>query len=493
VYKESALNLIYKVLLFIAIGCILAAMPIVLVKAEAVSNSRVIDSVEIISYELRNEQDEQRISTINPDDIVTIRVTIKDNRGGLKNNSCPIVFLNTSSFYPLDNEQKNGNAFKESGSIPGIYTLVFPVKYTGTGNKFTFDLSYSGTLESVPMTALDITFNQCVERTAEETEAVIQPDEVSEAVIQPDIVSEPVTEITEIRGTGFVLKEAKYGEGSVTAGKEFILDTIILATSGDYSVNNVNVTLNLPKEISLAKGSSVEYIGGIEPNESIPISFQLLSSTIAEEGSYVVTINIAGINSKNGEEIKTSIDISIPIIQPERFEIGNVQIPEYLNTAYDDGGGYTSIELVNKGKGTVYNVTLKIEGDGLRTDEGSQFIGNIASGVQGSADFNLKADEVGDLNGKVIVSYETSRGEEKQLEYEFKVTAEKKLDEMETDILIDPDLVRDSNSSIPWWVWILTVLGATIVIIVSKRLFRRYRDFKRVQQEFDEGDEDEDF
>ena len=67
--------------------------------------------------------------------------------------------------------------------------------------------------------------------------------------------------------------------------------------------------------------------------------------------------------------------VTVPIVQPERFEISRTDFPEYLSMGEE---GYASVSFVNKGKGIIYNVSAEITGDGITTTEGNQFIGNIA-------------------------------------------------------------------------------------------------------------------
>ena len=54
--------------------------------------------------------------------------------------------------------------------------------------------------------------------------------------------------------------------------------------------------------------------------------------------------------------------VTVPIVQPERFEISRTDFPEYLSMGEE---GYASVSFVNKGKGIIYNVSAEITGDGI--------------------------------------------------------------------------------------------------------------------------------
>ena len=59
-----------------------------------------------------------------------------------------------------------------------------------------------------------------------------------------------------------------------------------------------------------------------------------------------------------------------------------------------------------------------------RGTEGNQFIGNIASGTESSADFTIQTANAGTLNGLLTVTYEDEKGNAKTLTKEFSMTVE---------------------------------------------------------------------
>jgi hypothetical protein len=380
---------------------------------------------------------------------LTITLNIVDKRPEVFAASSVTGTINSSSFTRVANPTVDGFS-NISGTIS--YALICKVKYTGVKNEFQCDVSYPGT--SAPVVSAKLTLNQCVE--------YVTPT--------PD---------PEMRGTGFVLRNASYGLSEVLAGETFQLRADILATNGTYNVENTSVTLVLPKDVTFASGSSVSYIGTVAPGQTVPAKFDLKPSAAIEEGSYTITINISGINAKDGSAVTAAADITVPILQPERFEISNATLPEFLSVGTGDGSGYATIDLVNKGKSSVYNVELEVIGDGLAAEEGKQFIGTIAGGAKTSSDLTIMAEKAGTLNGTLFITYENARGDVKTLTREFAITAE----EAEADDgagMMDPGMEDPGaeKHGVPGWVWALIILvilaiAATVLTILLKKRKKR--------------------
>jgi len=273
----------------------------------------------------------------------------------------------------------------------------------------------------------------------------------------------------------------------VYAGQQFSLSATILATNGTSAVENVSVTFSPPEQITLAGGASVVYIGTMAPNSSREVSVLLIPGANIPEGSYPVSIMVSGVNS--GIPVAEQMTVSIPVLQPERFEIFDAMLPTDLTAGIDDGLGFSTVTLVNKGKGTVANVTVEIEGDGLRTDVGRQYLGNVAGGEQKVADFIMYADFPGVIEGKVIVLYENVRGEQMSLERPFTVNVNESWFE-------DPGFYPEpfppdepGSSGPPMWLWI--IIAAAAAVVVTTLLIRR-RKKKKVAAEAALDDLDDD-
>ncbi|MDR3072998.1 MAG: hypothetical protein LBU41_05845 [Clostridiales Family XIII bacterium] len=364
-------------------------------------------------------------------------------------------------------------------SSPAAFDLTFPgLTYSGTGNSFKCDISYITPNKPTAVERLSLDISQCVEYVAPPA-----PDPAP-APSTPDV--NPGVSKT----TSFVLKSSSYGTESVYAGTSFTLSATLLATNGQNNVENVTITILPPKEISLQDGASLQYIGTVGPGQNIPITYSLSPGIDTAEGSYSVQLSISGVNAISGEPISAQAEVAVPILQPERFSVFSAQLPEFLTAGFDDGSGYGSITLVNQGRGTISNVSAEIIGDGLTNSEGKQYVGHIAGGEQKTVDFTIMADEPGEQKGKVRITYENIRGEQKELFYEFVVQVEEGMDGGEfTGEEIFPEETQ-SNGKIPVWVWILIGLAVATAAFFTIRIIRKKRAAAKIEDEsFDLEDE----
>lgn len=440
--------------------------------------------IAIVNYVLRDGNGQTISAQITKGTTLYVELTMKDTRAAAVGKT-PVGVLNTKSFYRASGPElvTGGDNTVGYGDVDaqGNYIIKFPVVYTGEGNTFAFDAYYidkndqGRPVKDLEMASFSIALNQCVEYVAPE--------------------SSSSSSSTETRGTGFVLKSASYGASQVEAGKTFTLDASLLATNGTYAVENTSVTLVLPKEITFATGSSVHYIGTVGPNKTVTASFELFASGAAVNGSYVITIKISGVNAKDGTSVEASADITVPVVQPERFEISNPRMAEYLMVGTSDGSGYSSMELVNKGKGSVYNVEAEIVGEGLSTEEGKQFIGTIAGGSSSSIDFMVMAMMPGQLEGQVVITYENEQGEVKTLTHDFQVMAEEMMMPDPGDSgMVFPEEPTEPQGGIPVWVWLvvgLVVVVGGIVVIVLIRKKRKARKAAEDAADLEEDDDDD--
>ena len=348
-------------------------------------------------------------------------------------------------------------------------TVVFNnIQYNGNGNTFTFEVvTPNGVVQQ------SVVIAQCLdENPRPETEA-------------PTPTEEPQADYPKV-----LVKDFSFGGTSVTAGQEFELVLTLMTTSGDTSLQDVMVGLNLgdAKNISLASGSMNTYVGTMAPNTTQTIRYKMLTDATIEPGSVSITVDVT---SKEGEP--SNSPISIPVIQPERFEITGMEAPETMMLGEE---GYLAVVFVNKGKSVINNLSAEIQGDNLANPGQSQFLGNIQPGTENSVDFSVIAEQEGNINGKVILTYEDAKGNQKTLEKEFSCMVEPGMDMMDPGMM-DPGMMDDvymefePEPAIPGGVWVLIALVVVAVVVAVVLVLRRRAKTKALAQlEEDEDDED---
>ena len=286
-----------------------------------------------------------------------------------------------------------------------------------------------------------------------------------------------------------IVKSASYGTGQITAGENFTLTAEILLSGNKNGAENVAVSLTLPEEITVVSGSSYQFIGNMKANQTANVQFELTASAVAKAGSYNISIDVTGNAQADGAALSGKMPVTVPVIQPDRFEISHTDIPENMVMGEET---YGNIALINKGKGTVYNVEAKLEGEGFTVDEGaSKFIGNINSGTQSTQDFSITPTQGGTISMQLVVSYEDESANIKTITKDFTVT----VDEMMPS---DPGMdmgavdipVEEPAQGMPIFAWViigalLIAIGVTVAIILKKK-----RAKKRTAKLMEDDDED---
>lgn len=462
---------------------LLVALFMVTMLPLSASAFNVDNAVEVTGYRISHGSDSEYKGPITTNMSLTVELTIHDRRFEAADTVTmeqllPGARMNTGSFRVTDNTRIEIFDIQQPSATTGcIYRIIFyNIEYTGTGNTFQCDLLYND-IPTLPVHTVTLPLNQCVE------------------YVPPSSSSSSSSSSTVVKGTGFVLKSASYGDINVQAGQRFTLTAVLLATNGEDAVENVTVGVTPPKEISLADGTSLVYVGTVKPGQSIPASFELIPGANTEDGSYTVVVDIKGINARTGEAVSASVNFSIPVVQPERFEIFSTQLPSTLVMNTTDGMGFGTVTLVNQGKGTVSNVSVDIVGNGITSEDGKQYIGHVAGGEQKSADFNLMASEPGQIDCQVVVTYESTRGEKKTLTYDFSILVEdvgggEMMPGEYESFPIEP--MPGPGGGFPWWGWALigvAVVGGTVLAIVLVKK----RKAKKAAKELEYlGDDDED-
>ncbi|WP_394959399.1 hypothetical protein [Candidatus Allofournierella merdavium] len=376
--------------------------------------------------------------------------------------------INTGSFVGKDAIEP----YAEADHAIHAYKFEFKdIEYTGGDNTFKFDIITEDPVNVREIVTLSLPVNQCAERPEPTPSPSPAPAEVPKIMV----------------------KDFTFGGTSVEAGKEFTLELTLFTTSGNTNLEDVMVGLTFPtdsKSISLASGSMNTYVGTMAPGATSTISYKMVTDATMNPGAVSITVQLT---SKNGEAV--SSPISIPVTQPERFEITNIEAPETMMMGEE---GYLSVTFVNKGKSSINNLTAEIQGENLANPGQSQFLGNVAAGTENSVDFSVMASAEGVISGKVILSYENAKGETTSLEKEFSCTVQAMpaMDDpgmmdpgMMDPGMMDPTMGEDVGGGMPVWGWALIVVGVGAVAAVIVVVIRKKQAAKKLAQLEDE-DED---
>lgn len=388
------------------------------------------------------------VSTVNWGDKVNIVLKIVD-RASAKFNVKPeeIVARVNSSVFTFTGTAEIGQFYEENDDPTGqndpaynyySYVLLFrDVIYNGGGTSLPIDLSYID--NALPMQQFSVNIGQCVDE---------DPNDPSKA-----------------RAPSLIVRQSSYGNETITAGSPFTLSLTVYAASGTESLSDVVASLTLPEGVTMTGGSLSTYIGSMSPKSTKDVSFSLQASAGFTGGVADITVNLVGAGALSGNSVTGSTVISVPISQPDRFEVGQLQISD---TIYVGNSTSVTLNFVNKGKNPVSNLEATISGENLGADLTQQYIGNVNAGTENSVDFDLMPTQAGPMTGTITLTYEAEDSSLKTVTKDFSATV-MDMPTYDDPTMMDPGMEMDQPSAgFPVWgiVLILVAVIAAVVIVV---------------------------
>ncbi|MDY4517046.1 MAG: hypothetical protein SPE01_00225 [Candidatus Spyradocola sp.] len=274
----------------------------------------------------------------------------------------------------------------------------------------------------------------------------------------------------------------------IKAGDEFDL-TLRIRNTSDKTVTDVKSTLSeANKTVLPVSGASSFFIEKVAPGEVVEQTVRLKATASAGVDPVELTLANAFVQENMA---KTSSDTFVlPVVQVANLSLDP---PSYPIETYAGESFNLMMNLYNKGKSRLYNVSVYLESDSMAADE-NYYAGNMESGTSKSYDVMVtpNADASGQITGDIVVTYEDAEGNvtEKRTPINLNVASYEDMygyyeepDMMEGGMMVDAEPV---SQGIPFWVWILVAVGVAgaaavvVVVIVRKR--------KKAQVDDDEMD-----
>lgn len=274
--------------------------------------------------------------------------------------------------------------------------------------------------------------------------------------------------------TGFETDPAE-----VQAGDAFNLIIHMKNTSKRTAVSNVEFTLKAATEgadesavyeaFLPVAGSSTIYVESIPANGTTDLKIDLKSKADLAQKPYVLNINMK-YEDENLKEFTADSSVSIPVRQEARYEISE---PEIMPANIDVGSeSNIMFSIYNTGKTTLYNVSVRFEGDSI--SGGDAFVGNIQPGGTGQVDTMLLGQAATMDEGiiKAIISFEDNETNKTEVEKEMTLFVS---EPMPMDMgMMDMGMPAEEEKGFPTWAVVLIVLAvlagaAAVVVIVRKK------------------------
>ena len=242
------------------------------------------------------------------------------------------------------------------------------------------------------------------------------------------------------------------------------------------------------ESFAIAGGTNTFYVdalwGGYAMTQSVPM--QALAS--AKSGAQPVTVNFRyeNVDASARSSSQSAVKISVPISQPDRFEISDPVVPDQVIAGQENT---VTMEYVNKGKGDIANVEATMEGEGFDATMKTQYVGNVASGATGTIGYAFTPHASGELKTTLKVTYEDSDGQTKTKEFPLAIPVTD-MQPVDDSDMADPNMDQSANQGLPVLVYVVIVVIAVVIIVVIVLLVRRRRKQKAKKNDIDEDWDD---
>lgn len=292
-----------------------------------------------------------------------------------------------------------------------------------------------------------------------------------------------------------IIENYSYGEEtSVVGGSTFTLTMTLRNTSATTAIENVKMVVSSAADettggvFTPANSSNSFYIDRVAPGGTFTESIDLTVKADASPKSYGVDIalDFQAKEGSNYQDLKSTETITIPVTQPDRFEVEDVQISDYN---YVGDSIYCSVSYVNMGKNPIYNLTISVEGTGFTTAEPSAYIGNVEAGSGDYYEPSLTADVAGPVEGKIILTYEDAAGNQSTVERPFSTTVQEMMVDPGIDMPVEP-VVEETGLPLAGKIAIGAGASVVVIVVVVVVLKLRKKRRRKAVPDFDEDDED---
>ena len=193
------------------------------------------------------------------------------------------------------------------------------------------------------------------------------------------------------------------------AGDEAVLSMTIRNNDKNVNARKVRIGASIDTKVLLFTmgETDTKYVDVIESGKSADISYKITVANEAAEGptNFSVTLNY-----ENWEVTQASASQTLPLSvkQPVRVEVGEPTI--YDSDAKPEEPIAMSLNIVNKGRSKIYNVSIDVEGKGLSMYE-DYYGGDVLPAAKLNPDILVSSTTAGKCSGNLLVHYEDSEGE----------------------------------------------------------------------------------
>lgn len=218
------------------------------------------------------------------------------------------------------------------------------------------------------------------------------------------------------------------------------------------AIYNIMLSLEDPSGEILSEGMPTQYVAKVSAGGTYTWTVELKATYSAAIGSHDLTVS-SEYEDKYYSSYASSDKVRIDVRQPVKLKYNGVELPKKVVQGETET---LDITIMNTGKSSIYNCTVDFDIDKMSSG-GSVFVGNIESAQSETCTANLKidSDALGDVKGKVVITYEDSYGKE----YKKTVKVSTLIEEKKEEVFIDEEEEKEGKTSL-WWLFMM--IGAAV-------------------------------
>ena len=250
---------------------------------------------------------------------------------------------------------------------------------------------------------------------------------------------------------------------------ECIVTIMIKNTSSTKDVENLKLTFLDEKDEIQPTGTGTQFVQSIKKQGTYEWKLPLRATNNAAAGEHKVTVQMEYDDSAKNS-FTASDTVRLQVRQSTSLSYSGAQLPVKVTQGESIS---MSVNLMNTGKGTVYNCIVSYEIENIESG-GETLVGEIKAGETktGSASLRVDSDFIGQAKGKVHISFEDEYGEKFEEWCDVSTLVQEKIAYEEIESTEEEGQQKNSL----WWLFIIIgvicgggIAAAVIISIINAK------------------------
>lgn len=272
-----------------------------------------------------------------------------------------------------------------------------------------------------------------------------------------------------------MVQSCQFSKTDIQAGDEITAEITLINTSKTEPVKNLTVTASAPAEqFTFSGGSDVVYMDTVSAGRTVKVAYKYQINAGTPRGQYDLELTMDYADSK-GNVCSGTGKVKISVEQPVHMQFDPLSIAPELEVA---DVAEARIQVMNLGRGRVYNVRAVIAADGL-TPQGTCFIGDMEPGSAAAASTQITVSSLsggdglyGKTEGTVTYYFQDEAGREQTEVQSFQTT-------IKSPFTGDKEPEDEKGQ---WWI-IMAVIGGILAVSAAFVIVRKVRQQKENEEE----------